>query len=103
MVVLITCKNKEDLIKTEGARVFTTFFYIISLWRFLQKLKVAYSTVLSPTLPIFELVRDIMVVFITCKNEEDPKLKELECRQDFPSYNPMGAICCHGHQGSDPI
>ena len=26
MVVLITCKNKEDPIKNEGARVFTTLF-----------------------------------------------------------------------------
>ena len=23
--------------------------------------------------------------------------------QDFPQYNPMGAICCHGNQSSDPI
>ena len=26
MVVLLTCKNKEDLIKNEGARVFTTLY-----------------------------------------------------------------------------
>ena len=26
MIVLLTCKNKEDLIKNEGARVFTTLF-----------------------------------------------------------------------------
>ena len=26
MVVLITCKNEEDLIKNEGARVFTTLY-----------------------------------------------------------------------------
>ena len=25
MVVLVTCKNEEDLIKNEGARVVTTF------------------------------------------------------------------------------
>ena len=31
------------------------------------------------------------------------KLKELEWSQDFPHYNPMGAICCHGNQSSDPI
>ena len=23
------------------------------------------------------------------------KMEELECSQDFPHYNPMGAICCH--------
>ena len=26
MVVLVTCKNEEDLIKNEGARVFTTLY-----------------------------------------------------------------------------
>ena len=31
------------------------------------------------------------------------KMKELEWSQDFPLYNPMGAICCHGSQSSDPI
>ena len=30
-------------------------------------------------------------------------MKELEWSQDFPHYNPMGAICCHGNQISDPI
>ena len=31
------------------------------------------------------------------------KIEELEWSQDFPHYNPMGAICCHGNQSSDPI
>ena len=26
MVVIVTCKNEEDPIKNEGARVFTTFY-----------------------------------------------------------------------------
>ena len=30
-------------------------------------------------------------------------MKELERSQDFPHYNPMGAICCHENQSSDPI
>ena len=30
-------------------------------------------------------------------------MKELEWSQCFPHYNPMGAICCHGNQSSDPI
>ena len=45
-----------------------------------------------------------MVVLVTCKNKEEPvKNKELEWSQDFPHYNPMGAICCHGNQSNDPI
>ena len=31
------------------------------------------------------------------------KMKELEWSQGFPRDNPMGAICCHGNQSSDPI
>ena len=31
------------------------------------------------------------------------KMKALEWSQGFPHYNPMGAICCHGNQSSDPI
>ena len=30
------------------------------------------------------------------------KMKALEWTQHFPHYNPMGAICCHGNQSSDP-
>ena len=30
-------------------------------------------------------------------------MKELEWSQDFPHYNPMEAICCHGNQSSDSI
>ena len=35
------------------------------------------------------------------KNES--KMKKLEWSQDFPHYNPMGAICCHESQSSDLI
>ena len=31
------------------------------------------------------------------------KMKELEWSQGFPHYNPMGAICYHGNQSSNPI
>ena len=30
------------------------------------------------------------------------KMKALELTQHFPNYNPMGAICCHGNQSSNP-
>ena len=35
--------------------------------------------------------------------KKQSKMNELEWSQDFPQYNPMGAICCHGNQSSDPI
>ena len=31
------------------------------------------------------------------------KMKALEWSKDFPHYNPMGAINCHGNQSSDSI
>ena len=30
-------------------------------------------------------------------------MKAVEWSQDFPYYNPMGAISCHGNQSSDSI
>ena len=30
------------------------------------------------------------------------KMKALEWTQHFSHYNPMGAICCHGNQSSNP-
>ena len=30
------------------------------------------------------------------------KMKALELTQHFSHYNPMGAICCHGNQSSNP-
>ena len=30
-------------------------------------------------------------------------MEELECSQEFPHFNPIETICCHGNQSSDPI
>ena len=62
MVVLVTSKNEEDLIKNEGTRVFTT-------------LKINFSCMSS--LP----ARMRMI---------ESKMKELECSQDFSHYKSMG-------------
>ena len=74
MHVLITCKNKDNSIKNEGARVVTTFFPIISyiICVFSRRSKVANSAAQSLIWQNFKLVRDLMVVLVTCKNEEVP-------------------------------
>ena len=72
MHVLDTCKNEEDPIKNEGARVFTTFLPLKVYWDFSRRSRAANSAVLGPIWPIFELVRDVMDVLVTCKYEEDP-------------------------------
>ena len=80
-------------------------FLIISLWGiFFRRSRAADSAAPGQILPNFEPIRDLMVVRITIKNEEDPlKMKTVEWSQHFPQYNPMGAICCYGNQSSDQI
>ena len=73
MHVHVTCKNEEDQIENEGARLFTRFLPIrpiISLWGFFQTFK-GNSAVHGRILSNFQLVQDFMVVLLT-KNEEDP-------------------------------
>ena len=71
MHVLVTCRNEDDSIKKEGARVVTTFFNYESMFLFPRRPTAENSTALSPIWPNIELVRDFMVVLVTCKNEED--------------------------------
>ena len=54
--------------------------------------------------PNYELIRDVTVVLVTCKNEEAPiKNEGASVATKIPQYKPMGAICCHRNQSSDPI
>ena len=69
MVVLVTCNNEDDQIKTEGARVLTFPHY--KSMGFFRRSRAANSAVIGRIWPTFELVRDIMVVLVTCKYEED--------------------------------
>ena len=69
---LVTCKNEDDSIKNEGAKVVTTFFSILSQWGFSRRSRAANYAVPGPIWPNFELVLDVMDVLVTFKNEEDP-------------------------------
>ena len=71
MQVLNTCKNEEDRIKNAGARVFTRFLPLLVFVDFSRHSRAANSAVLGPIWPNFELARDVMVVLVTSKNEED--------------------------------
>ena len=72
MRVLVTCKNEDDRIKNEGARVFTRFLPLSVYGDFSRCQRAANSAVHGPIWPNFELVRDVMDVLITCQYEEDP-------------------------------
>ena len=71
---------------------------------FFKRPGVANSLVHGSILPNHEPIRDFLVVLVIRKNKKEPiKMKKLEWSQDCLHYNPMGAICCHGNQSSDPI
>ena len=72
MHVLVTCKNEDDRLKNEGARVFTRFLPLEVYGDFFRPSRAANSAVLGPIWPNFELVRDVIDVLVTCKYEEDP-------------------------------
>ena len=61
MGVLVACKNEEDLIKNEGARVVTTLFIDFSD----AQGQITPKSVMKPC-------RKFMVDLVTCKNGEDP-------------------------------
>ena len=72
IVVLVTCKNKEDPSKNEGARLLTRISPLSVYGNFFRCSRVAKVAVLGRIWPKFELVRDIIDVLVTCKYEEDP-------------------------------
>ena len=86
MHVLGTCKNEEDPIKNEGARVFTRFLPLLVYGDFSRRSRGANSAVLGPIWPNFELVRDLMDVLVTCKYEEVP-IKNEGTRVDTTLYS----------------
>ena len=86
MVVLLTCKNKEDTIKTRGARVFTTLYInfsdvqgqltlvlVVVSGRNLNSSKLSCMSSLPAIMRLIKL-----------------KMKELECSQNFSHYKSMG-------------
>ena len=67
MVILHTCKNKEDPIKNEDARVLTRLYVVFSNAQGQLTPKSAVEFCRK-----FELIQAYIVVLVTCKNEEDP-------------------------------
>ena len=67
MHVLDTCKNEEDPIKMKALECSHDFSHYKSMGIFPD----AHGQ-LTPHSLVFELVRDVMGVLVTCKYEEDP-------------------------------
>ena len=86
MVVLLTCKNKEDPIKNEGTRVFTTFYINFSDAQgqiTLELVVVSSRKWNSSKLSCMSLLPTRMKMIHT-------KMKELEWSQHFSHYKSMG-------------
>ena len=86
MVVLLTCKNKEDRIKNEGARGFTTLYINFSDAQgqiTLESVVVSIRNLNSSKLSSMSLLPTRMKFIHT-------KMKELEWSQDFSHYKSMG-------------
>ena len=86
MVVLLTCKNKEDPIKNEGTRVFTTFYIDFSDAQgqiTLELVVVSSQKWNSSKLSCMSLLPTRMKMIHT-------KMKELEWSQHFSHYKSMG-------------
>ena len=86
MVVLLTCKKKEDPIKNEGARVFTTIYIDFSDAQgqiTLESVVVSGRNLNSSKLLCMSSLPARMRMI-------ESKMKELECSQDFSHYKSMG-------------
>ena len=84
MVVLGTCKNEEDPIKSEGARVVTLYI------NFFRHSRVANSVVSGGMWQKLELIQALMVVLVACKNYEDPLKIKVQERSHFSHCKSMG-------------
>ena len=86
MDVLATCKYEEDLIKNEGARVFTTLYVNFSDAQgqiTLESVAVSGRNLNSSNLSCMSSLPARMRIFKS-------KMKELECSQDYYHYKSMG-------------
>ena len=85
MGYLVTCKNEEDPIKNEGARVVTTLFINFS------DSQGQLTPVSNGILPKSKLIQVLIVVFIIARMRKiHSKLKALEWSQYFSHYKSMG-------------
>ena len=84
MVVLLTCKNKEDPIKNEGARVSQHYTLIF------QTPKITLESVVVSSRNWNSSKLSCMSSFPTRMKVIHTKMNELECSQDFSHYKSMG-------------
>ena len=104
MAGLVICKNEEDPSKMkalEWSQHFSHYksmgIYADAQGQLTHKFLIGSCRISNP----FEIL--CLSLLPAKRKKKKSKMKELEWSQDFLHYNPMGAICCHGNQSSDPI
>ena len=85
MVVLLTCKNKEEPIKNEGARVFTTLYIDFSD----AQGQITLESVVVPSPNWNSSKLSCMFLLPTRMKMIHKKIKELEWSQRFSNYKSM--------------
>ena len=85
MGFLVACKNEEDPIKNEGARVVTTLFINFSDPQGQLTPKSVMES--CPNSKSFEL---LWLVLLSARIKIHPKMKVLEWSQHFSNYKSMG-------------
>ena len=86
MVVLVTCKNEEDPIKNEGARVFTTLYINFSDTQGQITLELVVVSSRNLNSSKFSCMSSLPARMRMIES----KMKKLECSQDFSHYKFMG-------------
>ena len=103
MPVLVTSNFDDDSIENKRASMETTFSHYKSMGIFsdAQEELTPKSVVGSGRISnSFKLL--CMSSLPASMKRIRSKTAENTWRRCFPNYNPMGAICCHGNQSSDP-
>ena len=86
MVDLVTCKNREDLIKNEGDRVLTTLYSNFSD----EQGQITLELVVVSGRNLNSSALSCMSSLPASMRTINSKKKELECSQDFSHYKSMG-------------
>ena len=84
MHVLVSCKNEEDPIKNEGARVFTTFLILLVYGEFFRRSRAANSAVHGPIMLNLYSFQTLWLSSLPAKMKKiQSNMKELECSQHY--------------------
>ena len=102
MLGLVTCKNEEDPSKMTALEWSQYFSHYMSMGIFPEAQGQLTHKSLVGSCRISNPFKILWLSLLPARIKKN-KSKMKEWSQDFPHYNPMGAICCHGNQSSDPI